>query len=86
METSQSVFLEPRSISNKLGRLIQYQLSRTNPSRCPTIHDLKTMIDTLSTLASTCATVLADITTQGQESDPFSALKELENVLTWNEC
>lgn len=42
--------------------------------------------ETLSTLASTCATVVADITTQGQESDPFAALKEIGNVFTWNEC
>jgi hypothetical protein len=37
-------------------------------------------VETLSTLASTCSIFVVDITTQGQESDPFTALKEKGNV------
>ena len=84
-----SVFLKPPSVSDELGRLVQDQLSKvpyTTTGRRSTLDDLWTMIEMLFTLSSTCTSVLADISAREQESDPFTAVKEIRNVLAWNEC
>lgn len=81
---TQCVFYEPLSVSQKLCHLVQGQL--TKASRTNTLDDLTTMIETLSTITSTCESVLADISRRGQESDAFTAVEEIENVLTWDNC
>ena len=88
MATSRSVFLQRSSLSRDLGRLVQGELSRVDRtiSGHATLSDLRAMIETLSTLASTCASVLEDISAGEKDIDPSTALKEMENVLQWNEC
>lgn len=89
MSVPWSVFLEPRSISHELGRLVQDQLPKLpcpTSSRRSTLDDLEIMVETLSTLTSTSTSVLEDISAREQDSDPFTALEEIGNVLTWTKC
>ena len=39
------------------------------------------MIETLSILTSACESVLADISIQGQETDLYTTIKEIRNML-----
>lgn len=64
---------------HELCLLDQDQLSKAPCTTSDSIlNDLRAMIEPLSTLTSTCASVLA------QERDPFPALKEIQNVPEWN--
>lgn len=84
MAGSRSVFRDPLPISNELCRLVQDQLSEV--PRTNTLNDLKTTIETLSTLTRACESVLADISAPGQEADLPTAVKGIKNVLTWTKC
>lgn len=78
------MFGDPLPISNELYCLAQDQLSET--PRTNTLNDLRTTIETLSTLTSACKSVLADINVRGQETDLRTAVEGIRNVLTWTKC
>ena len=77
-------FLKRPSISDELGRLVEDQLSKAPQTN--TLNDLRSMTVTLSNFASICESVLADVGAQGQEYNPFTAVKEIGSVLAWAKC
>ncbi|KAF1973263.1 hypothetical protein BU23DRAFT_598989 [Bimuria novae-zelandiae CBS 107.79] len=68
-----------RLVQDRLSR-VQQRFSACSPS---TLSDLRTVVDELSTISKTCATVLDDIETQEGETDVATAFKELEAALDW---
>jgi len=62
------------------------KVQRTIVGRRSTLTDLRIMIETLSTVTSTCASILEDIHVRGQEDDPLTAVKEMGNMFKWTEC
>jgi hypothetical protein len=69
-------------VHDRLSR-IQQQFSDNSPS---TLSNLRTVVDELSTIAKTCATVLDDIETRDEGTDVVTALKELQAALDWAKC
>jgi len=77
----QSVFSGPLPISNELYRLVQDQLSEA--PRTNSLDDLRTTVETLSTLTNACESVLTDISARGEKTDLRTAVDRVRNVLSW---
>ena len=78
------LFRDRVPLPNEVCCLVQDQLLEA--PRTNTLNDLRTTIDTLSTLTSACESVLADISERRQETDLHTAVEEIRNVLTWTKC
>lgn len=71
-----------RLVQNRLSR-VQQQFPTCSPS---TLSDLRIVVDELSTISKTCATVLEDLETQDSETDVATAFKKIEAALDWAKC